>query len=122
MIESLCILVRRSPYGTIHATESFRHLAGALNSGLKVIAILVDDGIYMAKDNQEAEVFGWTSLSESLSSFLSKEKGQNIKVYVHDSSLRTRGMEKERFIEEIEFIDDKKLAEIIGASYSVMLF
>ena len=70
MNKSLCILVRRAPYGTIHAAEAFRHLAGALNSGLKVTAILVDDGIYIAKDNQETRTSGWTSLSESLSSFL----------------------------------------------------
>jgi sulfur relay (sulfurtransferase) DsrF/TusC family protein len=122
MNESLCILVRRSPYGTIHATEALRHLAGALSSGLKVAEILVDDGIYMAKDGQEAVVFGWTSLSESLSFLLSKEKGEDIKVYVHGPSLRARGMEKEKFIEGIELIDDKKLAELLGASHSVMLF
>lgn len=122
MNESLCILIRRSPYGTIHAAEAFRHLAGALSSGMKVTAILVDDGIYMAKNSQEAEVFGWTSLSDSLSSLLNKEKGQDIKVYVHDPSLRARGIEKERFIEKIEYIDDKKLAELLGASHSVMLF
>lgn len=122
MNESLCILVRRSPYGTIHAAEAFRHLAGAFSSGLKVIAILVDDGIYMAKDNQEAEVFGWTSLSESLSSLLSKEKGQAVRIYVHDSSLKARGIEKEKLIEGIEFVDAKKLAELLSASHTVMLF
>lgn len=122
MNESLCILVRRSPYGTIHASEAFRHLAGALSSGLKVTMILVDDGIYMAKDIQEAEAYGWTSLSESLSSFFNTEKGQGVKVYMHDSSLKARGMKKEKFIEEIELIDDKKLADLLGASHTVMLF
>lgn len=122
MNESLCILVRRSPYGTIHASEAFRHLAGALSSGLKVTMILVDEGIYMAKENQEAEAYGWTSLSESLSSFFNTEKGQGVKVYMHDSSLKARGMKKEKFIEKIELIDDKKLADLLGASHTVMLF
>lgn len=122
MNKLLCILVRRAPYGTIQAAEAFRHLTGALSSGLKVTAILMDDGIYMAKDNQEAEVFGWASLSGSLSSLLSKEKGLAVRIYVHDSSLKARGMKKEKLLEGIEFIDDKKLAELLSASHSVMLF
>ncbi|MFQ6031637.1 MAG: DsrE family protein [Candidatus Aminicenantales bacterium] len=122
MNETLCILVRRSPYGTVHAAEAFRHLAGALNSGLRITAILVDDGIYMARDNQQAEIFGWASLSESLSSFLNTGRGKDVKVFIHDSSLKTRGIEKERLVKEVELIDDKKLAEILGASHSVMLF
>ncbi len=122
MNESLCILVRRTPYGTIHAAEAFRHLAGALNSGLKVTAILADDGIYMAQDNQEAGNLGWTSLSESLISFLKTAKGENAKVYVHDSSIKARGIEIEKLVDGIELIDDKKLAELMGASRSVMLF
>jgi sulfur relay (sulfurtransferase) DsrF/TusC family protein len=122
MNESLCILVRRAPYGTIHAAEAFRHLVGALNSGLTVTTILVDDGIYMAKTNQKTQTFGWTSLSESLSSFLNTAKAKDTKVYVHDSSLKIRGIEKEDLIEGIELMDDKKLAELLSASHSVMLF
>ncbi len=122
MNESLCILVRRAPYGTIHAAEAFRHLTGALNSGLKVTAILVDDGIYMAKNNQKTQTFGWTSLSESLTSFLNNVKGKDAKVYIHDSSLKVRGLEKEHLIEGIELMDDKKLAELLSMSHSVMLF
>lgn len=122
MNESLCILIRHAPYGTIHAAEAFRHIAGALSSGLKVNAILVDDGIYMAKDNQETDVFGWASLSKSLSSFLNTEKGQNVKVYMHDSSLQARGIEKEKLIKGVELIDDKTLAELLDASHSMMIF
>lgn len=122
MNKSLCILVRRAPYGTIHAAEAFRHLAGALSSGLMVTMILVDDGIYMAKDNQKTRTFGWTSLSDSLSFFLNTGRGKDVKVYIHDSSLKTRGIEKEKLIEGIEPIDDKKLAKLLGASHSVMLF
>ncbi len=122
MNNSLCILVRRAPYGTIHAAEAFRHLIGALNAGLKVTTILVDDGIYMAKDNQETQTFGWTSLSESLSFFLSKARGKDAKVYIHDTSLNARGLEKENLIEGIELMDDKKFVELLSASRSVMLF
>lgn len=122
MNESLCILVRRAPYGTIHAAEAFRHLAGALNFGLKVTAVLVDDGIYMAKNNQKTQTFGWTSLSESLTSFLNTAKGKDTKVFIHDSSLKVRGLEKEHLIEGIELMDDKKLAELLSTSHSVMLF
>lgn len=121
MDESLCILVRRTPYGTTHAAEAFRHLAGALNSGLKVTAVLVDNGIYTAKDNQEATAFGWTSLSESLIS-LRPGRRKDAKVYVHHPSLKSRGLENKKLIEGIELIDDKKLAELLGASHFVMLF
>lgn len=122
MNESLCILARRAPYGTIHASEAFRHLVGALNSGLKVTMILVDDGIYMAKENQEAERFGWTSLSKSLEAFLGNKKGQNLKVCINTTSLNSRGIREETLIKGIELIDDKRLVELLDASQSVMLF
>jgi len=122
MNDSLCILVRRAPYGTIHASEAFRHLVGTLSLGLKVIMILVDDGVYMAKEYQRAETFGWTSLSKSLNAFLSSKNGQNIKVYIHNPSIKSRGMKKDQLIKGIELIDDKRLVEFLGTSYSVMLF
>ncbi len=122
MNESLCIFVRRSPYGTIHAAEALRHFFGALNSGLKVTMILADDGIYMAKENQEAETFGWTSLSKSLNAFFNTKKGENIKVYVQVSSLKSRGIKKETLINGIELIDDRRLVELMGVSQPVMLF
>ena len=122
MNESLCILVRRAPYGTIHAAEAFRHLAGALNSGLKVTTILVDDGIYMAKNNQKTHTSGFTSLSEALSSFLSTNRGKSVKVYIHDSSIKARGMKKEYLNEGVELIDDKKIAELLVACDSLMVF
>jgi sulfur relay (sulfurtransferase) DsrF/TusC family protein len=122
MNDSLCILVRRAPYGTIHAAEAFRHLVGALSFGLKVTMILVDDGVYMAKENQKAETFGWTSLSKSLNAFLSSKSGKNIKVYIHNPSIKSRGIKNNQLIKGIELINDERLVKFLGTSHSLMLF
>ncbi len=45
---SLTILIRRSPYGQIHAAKAIRHMDGALGDGIQTNVLLVDDGGYLA--------------------------------------------------------------------------
>ncbi|MEW6233346.1 MAG: DsrE family protein, partial [Chloroflexota bacterium] len=66
MAESLCILVRKPPYGTIHAAEALRHAGGALKSSLKVTLVMIDDGVYLAKDWQQSADLDWVNLAEAV--------------------------------------------------------
>ena len=128
MVKSVCILVRKPPYGSMDAAEAVRHINGALAAGLRTRAVLLGDGVYVAATNQEAEVAGWTSLSaaleQSLISGASLREGavNRAEVYAHGPSLEQQGLTGERLIEGAQVITDAELAEILAGSDSVLVF
>ena len=61
MENSLCILLRHPPYGQIHAAEAIRHM-GARLEGIETSLVLVDDGVYVARDEQNTGGTNWTPL------------------------------------------------------------
>jgi len=66
MADQFCILIHRPPYGEIHAAEAVRHLNGATAQGLEATAILVRDGVYVARAGHDPGMTGWTALSPVL--------------------------------------------------------
>lgn len=122
MMESLCIIVRRGPYGTIQAAEALRHINGAVASGLKVSAVLLEDGVYMAKDSQDTEKTDWTSISRALRQALEAKGMVRPDVYVHEQSLQERGLNPADLVPGVLAIDDMGIAKLVSDSQLVMIF
>lgn len=128
MAKSLCVIIRRAPYGMIHAAEAIRLVNGGVTYGLTTAAILIDDGVYAAKDNQNTKQTGWTSLSDTLKLTLEfsikSEDGieSRAKIYVHKESMRVRGMSERDLVEGVKVINDEELAEIIASADAVAVF
>ena len=118
MRDSLCILVRTGPYGTIQAAEALRHLNGAVASGMKVTTILMGDGIHLGKEGQETETTGWTSLSVALKQTLK----DGSRVYAHEPSLQESGISLDELVPGVQTIDDVEMANILGRSQWLMIF
>ena len=87
-MDTLCILVHRPPYGRIHAAEAIRHLNGASAYGLKVTAILLGDGVYLAKRSQAPGTTGWTDLSSALHDSLGHADAGYPRLWVDAESLQ----------------------------------
>mgnify|MGYP005847410671 CR=1 FL=1 len=122
MQESLCILVRRGPYGTIHAAEAIRHLNGAVANGIRATAILFGDGVYMAKDGQDTEKTEWTSISRALRQALEGKIENRPQVYVHEQSLQERRLDLSDLVPGVLAIDDQGIARLIANSQWVMIY
>ncbi len=119
METTLCILLRHPPYGQIHAAEAVRHLGGALAEGIQTNLVLVDDGVYVARDGQNPRGADWTPLIPALARAMAK----GARVWVHTPSARERGLlQDEHFIIGTEPLDDARLAEIIAESHAVMVY
>ncbi len=88
MKNSLTILIRRCPYGQIHAAEALRHMGGALGDGIQTNVLLVDDGVYVAHDGHNPAESGFTSLVEPLAKGIAK----GARVYMHIPSAQVRGL------------------------------
>ena len=122
MAEAVCMIIRKAPYGSIHAAEAVRHVNGALSSGLEPIVILMGDGVYLAKDGQEATKVGWTALSAALGQVPGAQGGEKARFYVHEGSLADRVLAPRDFVKGFTVISDQKLAEIVAGCRKVLLF
>jgi len=89
------IILRHAPYGQLAAAEVVRHLNGAVANGLDAAALLLDDGVYLARAGQQA-MEGWTELSAALAQSLAAAEasadGSQPAVYVHAAALSDRGL------------------------------
>ena len=122
MAEAVCMIIRKAPYGKIHATEAVRHINGALASGLETVVILMGDGVYLAKGRQETAKAGWTSLSGTLSQGPMAKGGERARFYVHQGSLADRMLDPHEIMEAFMVIPDQKMAELVAGCRKVLLF
>lgn len=128
MADSICIIVRKAPYGSMDAAEAVRHINGALAAGLKTRAVLVGDGAYLAVRDQRAGEAGWTSLSEALGQSLSS--GVQLRdgpvnrpeVLIGQSALLGRGISQDRLLPGVRVVSDGEAAAAIASADSFLLF
>jgi sulfur relay (sulfurtransferase) DsrF/TusC family protein len=119
MKNSLCILMRRPPYGQIQDAEALRHLGGALAEQLNACAVLVDDGVYAARDGQDCTGTSWTALSPVWSQHLAK----GACLYVHAPSARARGLLTDaQLVSGVELLEDDALAQLLADCDAVMVY
>ncbi len=119
MKNALSILIRRPPYGQIHAAEAVRHVGGALAEGIQTTVLLVDDGVYVARDGQDVGSTAWTSLVAPLAKGMTK----GARVYMHAPSAQARGLlADEHFVAGVELIDDAEFARVLARSDALMVY
>jgi sulfur relay (sulfurtransferase) DsrF/TusC family protein len=122
------IVVRRAPFGTINAAEAVRHAAGGLTFGVATTLVLLDDGVYVARDGQDGERIGFTSLSRPLAQCAQQEgtaaDGRPIRgrVLVHGPSLAERGLSPELLVAGAEVMDDAGLAWALAEFDAVLTY
>jgi sulfur relay (sulfurtransferase) DsrF/TusC family protein len=90
-------------YGALLASNA------SLAKGMKVTLLLIDEGVFACKKNQNPMKLGLPSSLDELNDFL--ELGGNL--LVEDSSLVERGIEKKEMIDGAKIIKIKKIDEII---------
>ena len=123
MSDSICMIIREAPYGTIQAAEAARHIInGAIAGGLKTTVVLIEDGVYLAKEDQQAKDAGWTSLSEVLKQTLQGKRSDLVKFYVHDESALYRNINTADLMGGFEMAGGTDIAEIVAGAKKVMLF
>ena len=122
MEKSICILISQAPFGTVHAAEGVRHVNGALSEGFSAVAAFVDDGVWTVRKGQVAGATGFTSLSDALTTALSKPVGPVPRVVVHRPSMEARGVTPEELVPGAELVDDAELARILTSTQFALRF
>jgi sulfur relay (sulfurtransferase) complex TusBCD TusD component (DsrE family) len=115
----LCILVRQAPYTTLGAAEAVRHAGGALGDGLAVNLLLVDDGVGLARAEQDPGATGFLSLSAALQ----KVMDQGVTVSVLDASAEMHGLlKRRRLLPGVLVVDGAEAARQLAEASAVMVY
>lgn len=109
MINSICVLIRKSPYGTEDAFAGLRLGLATIANGMETKVILMEDGVLCGKKNQKPQQIHMPSIIETINDLFTLE----VKIYCVEDHLADRGIEKEDLIEELNFIPKKEISDII---------
>jgi tRNA 2-thiouridine synthesizing protein C len=100
MVGSVCVLIRKAPYGIEDAFAGLRLGLATIANGLKTRIILLEDGILSGVKNQNTEKIGMPSILETMDDLLSLD----VKIYCVEDHLKERGIEKDDLREDLIFI------------------
>jgi sulfur relay (sulfurtransferase) DsrF/TusC family protein len=126
MSKDILIIVRHGPYGGFQAAEGLRHANGAISLGFRPIVVLVDDGVYLAKADQNPGESQWLSLSETLEEVIARglyeRKDEPAEFYVEKQSLLKRGLDSEELVEDLALIEHEKVSELMAVNRLQLIF
>lgn len=126
MTKDILIVVRHGPYGGFQAAEGLRHANGAISLGFRPIFILVDDGVYLAKEGQNPGQSQWLELDGTLEEIIARGlyemKDTPAEFYVVNESLVKRGLDSEELVEGLELIDHQKVSELMAVNRLQLIF
>lgn len=126
MRKQFLVVLRHAPYGRLDAAEAVRHLNGAVANGLTATALLLEDGVYLAKAGHVATP-GWTDLSSALQQTLQggevgAEQHDHVAVYAHAAALRARGLGEADLVLGCRIADDAAAAELVATADATLVY
>jgi tRNA 2-thiouridine synthesizing protein C len=126
MNRDILIVIRHGPYGGFQAAEALRHANGSLSLGFRPIVILVDDGVYLARPDQDPGQSEWLSLGATLEEVIARglyeKKDSPAEFYVDSDSLNQRGINPDDVVEGLEPIEHEKIAKLITSHRLQLIF
>jgi sulfur relay (sulfurtransferase) DsrF/TusC family protein len=124
--KDVLIVIRHGPYSSFQAAEGLRHANGAISLGFRPIVVLVDDGVYLAKADQNPGQSSWLSLSGTLEEIVARGLYENkeapAEFYAEKESLLKRGLDQEQLVEDLELIDHQMVSELLAVNRLQLVF
>jgi sulfur relay (sulfurtransferase) DsrF/TusC family protein len=88
--------------------------------------VLVDDGVYLAKTDQNPGEDEWLALGETLEEVIARglyeRKDEPAEFYCEKESLGKRGLSKDDVVEDLELIDHQRVSELLAANHHQLIF
>ena len=119
MSNSVAVLMRKAPYGSVYTAEGFRTIMGVAVFEMDISVVFVDDGVFALVKGQNPEKLDMKPLGDGFP--MLSEFGVS-KFYVHAESLAARGLTAEDLVIPVEVIDAAQVAEILAAAGKVVPF
>jgi tRNA 2-thiouridine synthesizing protein C len=115
----VAFLMRHSPYGTVYPAEGFRAIMGTAVFEMDIVAVFVDDGVYVALKNQQPDGLDMKPLGDGFPGLA--EVGVK-EFYVHDASLAERGLSPSDLSIDAAVVGADRIAEVLAGCSAVLPF
>jgi tRNA 2-thiouridine synthesizing protein C len=117
--DSVAILMRKAPYGSVYTAEGFRTIMGIAVFEMDISIVFVDDGVFALLKDQDPTQFDIKPLGDG---FPMLRDFDVEKFYVHDESLSERGLTPDDLVTEAEIVDGTQIAAILESAGKVLPF
>jgi tRNA 2-thiouridine synthesizing protein C len=119
MNNTVAVLLRKAPYGSVYTAEALRTLMGIGVFEADINVLFVDDGVYALVKEQNPAQLDMKPLGGAFASLA--EFGVN-KLYVHDESLAERGLTLGDLLLEVQVVDGPRVAQLLMEAGKVLPF
>jgi tRNA 2-thiouridine synthesizing protein C len=119
MGNTVAILMRKAPYGSVYTAEGFRSMMGIGVFEMDINVVFVDDGVYALVKGQDPAELDMKPLGEGFP--MLPDFGVS-KFYVHEQSLSERGLTSDDLVMDVEILDDAGAARVLESSGIVLPF
>jgi tRNA 2-thiouridine synthesizing protein C len=119
MGNTVAVLMRKAPYGSVYTAEGFRTLMGIAVFEMDISVVFMDDGVYALIGGQDPEKLDMKPLGDG---FPMLTEFDVEKFFVHDESLAERGLTPEDLLMDVEIVDGARVAEILESAGKVLPF
>jgi len=119
MGNTVAVLMRKAPYGSVYTAEGFRSMMGIGVFEMDINVVFVDDGVYALVKGQDPAKLDMKPLGDG---FPMLPDFDVHKFYVHDRSLSERGLTPDDLVMDVEIVDDERVAQILRSSGIVLPF
>ena len=119
MSNQVAVLMRKAPYGSVYTAEGFRSIMGIGVFEMDISVVFLDDGVYALVKGQDPAGIDMKPLGAG---FPMLPDFDVTKFYVHDRSLRERGLTADDLVMDVEIVDDAGVADVLNSCGIVLPF
>jgi len=119
MGNTVAVLMRKAPYGSVYAAEGFRSIMGIGVFEMDIHVVFLDDGVYTLVKGQDPTALDMKPLGDGFPMLPDFGVTQ---FYVHDQSLSERGLTPDDLVMEVEIVDDAGVARVLDSCGIVLPF
>jgi tRNA 2-thiouridine synthesizing protein C len=119
MGNTVTVLMRKAPYGSVYTAEGFRSIMGIGVFEMDISVLFVDDGVYALVKGQHPAALDMKPLGDGFP--MLPEFGVD-KFYVHGLSLAERGLTSDDLAMEVRVVDEAGAAQVLASSGVVLPF
>jgi tRNA 2-thiouridine synthesizing protein C len=118
-VNKVAVVLRKAPYGSVYTAEGFRTLMGVAVFEMDISVVFVDDGVYALLKGQDPDKLEMKPLGEAFPMLTEFDVHE---FYVHDESLRERGLTPDDLLMDVKVVDGAQIAQILETAGKVLPF
>jgi tRNA 2-thiouridine synthesizing protein C len=118
-METVAVLMRKAPYGSVYTAEGFRTIMGIAVFEMDISIVFMDDGVYALLAGQDPGQLDMKPLGDGFEMLRDFDVE---KFYVHDESLVERGLTPQDLVMDVEVVSGAQIAEILEKAHKVLPF